>query len=344
MNTNQGELKPWIVKTNDWSSKPANSDCYSREVVEVGNSWDRYSFVYDNSSNNGNTPKLYLGLGFANLTANTAVNICGIMIEEVDNESQAPSPFAPAGTTQIDGGTIKTESIDASSIKTKSLTSDQIDVVGGWHINADSIQSNGTWSMPGESVTHPKIEMLKNGELKIGDVTLDNNYGALRIQYGLELYTTSDPDILSDGSGQFRIYNIRGGSGITGQALGITSSDVVGVLSASSRRYKDPCGLTSQEEAEQILSIPVIRFKYKDGYLMKGDQMEGKEMPGFYAEDVAEILPEAVIYDEEGRPEDWNHRILIPAMLKLIQSQHDMITELEERISRLEKLLIKESD
>lgn len=339
VSSNVGNIKSWLVKTGSWTSQPANSDCYSQGTHSITNNWSRCEFDYV-----GEQGVNYIGLGFANLSSGLIADICGIMIEEVASATTPSSPFAPAGTTQIDGGTIKTHSIDANAIKAKSLTSDQIDVVGGWHINADSIQSNGTWSMPGESETHPKIEMLKNGELKIGDVTLDNNYGALRIQYGLELYTASDPEILSDGSGQFRIYNIRGGSGITGQALGITSSDVVGVLSASSRRYKDPCGFTSQDEAEKLLSLPVIRFKYKDGYLMKGDQMEGKEMPGFYAEDVAEILPEAVIYDEEGRPEDWNHRILIPAMLKLIQSQHDKIQSLEERISKLEKLLIKESD
>ena len=173
----------------------------------------------------------------------------------------------------------------------------------------------------------------------IGNAALKAESNAFVVRYGLHVYV--DDSQLSDGSGLFKLFYP---GNVTGQTLGINSDYTVGTLGASSKRYKDPCGLATQDEAEKLLSLPVIRFKYKDGYLMKGDQMEGKEMPGFYAEDVAEILPEAVIYDENGRPEDWNHRILIPAMLKLIQSQHDRINSLEERISRLENLLMKESD
>jgi hypothetical protein len=48
--------------------------------------------------------------------------------------------------------------------------------------------------------------------------------------------------------------------------------------------------------------------------------MAGKYLPMLVAEDVAEILPEAVIRDAEGQVEDWNYRTLIPVMIEMIKS------------------------
>lgn len=73
------------------------------------------------------------------------------------------------------------------------------------------------------------------------------------------------------------------------------------------------------EEAEKILEVPVVWFKYKEGYLNATDWLNGKELPGFYAEDIYNIFPQATQLNENGEPEDWNYRVLIPAMLKLIQ-------------------------
>ncbi len=42
---------------------------------------------------------------------------------------------------------------------------------------------------------------------------------------------------------------------------------------------------------------------------MKTDPLDGKSIPGFYAEDVAALIPEAAIYNVEGQVEDWNYRI-----------------------------------
>lgn len=74
------------------------------------------------------------------------------------------------------------------------------------------------------------------------------------------------------------------------------------------------------DEAKRILDVPVIWFKYKENYLSKTDWLHGKKLPGFYAEDIYKIFPEAVQVNEEGNPEDWNFRVMIPIMLKLIQN------------------------
>lgn len=56
-------------------------------------------------------------------------------------------------------------------------------------------------------------------------------------------------------------------------------------------------------------------------------------MIGFIAEEVAEIYPKAAEYNEDGTVEMWNYMILIPAMMKLIQTQHARISELERKLA-----------
>ena len=87
------------------------------------------------------------------------------------------------------------------------------------------------------------------------------------------------------------------------------------------------------KEAEKILKIPVVRFKYRDGYLCKDDELYGKTIPGFYAENINKVLPNVVMHDENGVPEDWNYRILVPLMVKMIQGMAQRIEVLERRVS-----------
>lgn len=81
-----------------------------------------------------------------------------------------------------------------------------------------------------------------------------------------------------------------------------------------------------------MLNIPVVNFQYKDGYLEKGDEMEGKTMPGLYAEDVERCVPEGIYHNKEGKVENWKERILLPLMLRVIQDQQHRIEHLERRL------------
>lgn len=56
---------------------------------------------------------------------------------------------------------------------------------------------------------------------------------------------------------------------------------------------------------------------------------------GLIAEEVQEIYPIAADEDEEGNAIGWNEKLLLPAMLKLIQEQKAEIDELRERINAL---------
>ena len=107
---------------------------------------------------------------------------------------------------------------------------------------------------------------------------------------------------------------------------------------SSSRRYKDHIGNMDAEDAEGLYNIPVVFFKYKDGYLSEGDSKEGETLPGFYAEDIAEYIPAAADYkDIDGQmlPENWSARYLIPYMVKCIQEQHKEIQQLKETNNKI---------
>lgn len=102
-----------------------------------------------------------------------------------------------------------------------------------------------------------------------------------------------------------------------------TDGSTVSYLSSSSKRYKEHVKNMTTEEAKKILEIPVVWFKYKKGYLNENDWLNNKIIPGFYAEDVFEIFKVATQLNEDGEPEDWNYRMIIPAMLKLIQELYE---------------------
>ena len=67
------------------------------------------------------------------------------------------------------------------------------------------------------------------------------------------------------------------------------------------------------------MDVPVVWFRYKDGYLNKDDDLNGKEIPGFYAENIADSMRELAIFNSDGSVEDWNYRTVIPVMEKQIQ-------------------------
>ena len=111
--------------------------------------------------------------------------------------------------------------------------------------------------------------------------------------------------------------------------------------SSSSKRYKDIGNNISEQEIEEWYNIEPTWAKYKDGYLVKGDENEGRYIPMFIAEDVEEYFPEATRH-ANGLVEDWNERIMIPAMFAMIKSQKSEIDLLKQELNEIKQLLRKE--
>jgi hypothetical protein len=104
--------------------------------------------------------------------------------------------------------------------------------------------------------------------------------------------------------------------------------------SSSSKRYKDIGNDISEQEIEEWYNIEPLWAKYKEGYLVKGDENEGRYIPMFIAEDVEEYFPEATRH-ANGLVEDWNERIMIPAMFAMIKSQKEQLDRQEKLINQL---------
>lgn len=107
-------------------------------------------------------------------------------------------------------------------------------------------------------------------------------------------------------------------------------------VSGSSKRWKT--GITSELlddlNPKKLYELPVVQFEFDEDH-KKLSLIDGIQI-GVIAEDVDKIYPNACLYDKDGNPANWNERIMIPAMLKLIQDQKKQIDALEKRVADLE--------
>lgn len=116
----------------------------------------------------------------------------------------------------------------------------------------------------------------------------------------------------------------------------------VSVLSSSSKRYKILGASLPEEFIENLYNIEPIMARYKEGYLAKGDERADAEFPMFIAEDVDKYFPLAVDHNTDGLPENWNERIMIPAMFAMLKNQKSEIDLLKQELNEIKQLLRKE--
>lgn len=174
----------------------------------------------------------------------------------------------------------------------------------------------------------------ENGELYI---ERDKNTGAISCRKGLHIYTGRLGSI-TDGVTSptyFDEFRLVGLSHISSGTMLVRESGtaIICTASSSSKRYKDHIAMLKDSEAEKLLDIPVVWFKYKEGYLEERDRFVDKPLPGFYAEDVYRAFPECAVVNPDTSVEDWNYRTLIPPMLKLIQNLYKEVKILKENKS-----------
>ena len=191
----------------------------------------------------------------------------------------------------------------------------------------------------GLATSNGLLRFFNDGRIVFNNrVTLEAEGNGMSIRTGLTIYSSSGGDF-SDGTG---LINFRGIGSTTGGTYLVAQGNLNSIAkrSSSSKRYKDHIRDLDDEEALSILDIPVVVFKYKDGYLVKGDLLEGKPIPGFYAEDVEEVAPILCQYNLDGSVEDWNYRTMIPYMLKTMQIQQKQIDNLQTQINELKTIIL----
>ncbi len=116
--------------------------------------------------------------------------------------------------------------------------------------------------------------------------------------------------------------NISGGTAVV-----VSSTGQLGVVS-SSRRYKDdiqPMG----DVSEQLYRLRPVTFRYKQ------PQADGKRpvQVGLIAEEVADVLPQLVVYNDAGEPESVAYHLLPTLLLNELQKQHQVISAQAQQLS-----------
>lgn len=176
----------------------------------------------------------------------------------------------------------------------------------------------------------------KNEEISINGVTLSAYGNGLVADGGFNIICGTEP--FSDGTDKFQIFNLDTLS--SGNYLRIYNN-LVYMSSSSSKRYKILGASLPEEFIENLYNIEPIMARYKEGYLAKGDERADAEFPMFIAEDVDMYFPLAVDHID-GKAENWNERIMIPAMFAMIKAQKKKIDQQEKLINKLcEKLNIE---
>lgn len=204
--------------------------------------------------------------------------------------------------------------------------------IGGWTINKEQ----GTICSKDNTIVLNAIE----NKISVNGVDLYAYGNGLVADGGFNIICGTEP--FSDGTDKFQIFNLATLS--SGNYLRI-HDNLVYMSSSSSKRYKILGASLPEEFIENLYNIEPIMARYKEGYLAKGDERVGVEFPMFIAEDVDKYFPLAVDHNTDGLPENWNERIMIPAMFAMIKSQKEQLDRQEKLINQLyEKLNIEKEN
>ena len=240
--------------------------------------------------------------------------------KKVNNDEIISKINQSAEKITISASKINFNGIVTANSKFKILTDGAFEAnygkIAGWKVENDYIESKNTGGIT--------TKLYSDGRIAFGTCELSTYGGAFTVKNGLHIYTSANTSSsgFDDGTERLKIFGL---SHVTsgGHLVFDTDGSTVSYLSSSSKRYKEHVKNMTTEEAKKILEIPVVWFKYKKGYLNENDWLNNKKIPGFYAEDVFEIFKVATQLNEDGEPEDWNYRMIIPAMLKLIQELYE---------------------
>ncbi len=143
------------------------------------------------------------------------------------------------------------------------------------------------------------------------------------------------------------IAGIYGSTASSGVPVYIDSNGQLGT-SPSSIRFKEQVR-NMGDYSSKLMQLRPVTFVYKPEY----DRGLRTLQYGLIAEEVAKIYPELVAYDNDGRPYTVRYQYLASMLLNEVQKEHhhaeaqavviteqaDKIEALEQRLSRLERLL-----
>lgn len=250
--------------------------------------------------------------------------------------------------TQIAAGTITVDKLSAGTLTgfTVQTSSGSTAVILDGANNAISFKVGGSvvgnivpWSSNGiylhygstpSSSSYPALYVGSSTAVIAGSSTIDisssstgNSYNGTFTGYG---------DLNITGSYDFRVQKAYDTTTANAATVWISTTGQLRRSTASSQRYKtDIVDLISVPELDPkvLYSLPVRAFRFKFEHLPETDDRAGVLVPGFIAEEVDAIYPIAADYTEGKGVETWNDRILVPALLALVQDLNNRLKAIE---------------
>ena len=111
----------------------------------------------------------------------------------------------------------------------------------------------------------------------------------------------------------------------------------------SSRRFKHNIQTMTEERARKVLDIRAVTFDWNEDQPYTTQQ---KDNAGVIAEEVSQVLPDLVVYEDNESPTKVERRVeyerFTPYLIKMIQVQQEQIDTLLSRIEILERRLCDE--
>lgn len=331
----------WWVKYN-----------YSVDVTSVNKSSSKLYFKFKKNSYTKNTILIYrpeVTFGYTSTDIFNMLTNNGAMkgLYMVGNELYFSFTYAQGGTLKLGGvnnGNGLLSILNASGTQVGYIDNT------GVHFNQGEFSGNlksntgeiGNWQI---DKTNGKLTSAngaivldaKNNMVTINGVDLKANGNGFVIDGGVKIKNTTDSSGFADETSFFCLENL--GAITDGTHLGVNSSGMVIKVPSSSWRYKSIRTTVKEEELEELYRTKVVWAKYKEGYLDKNDSRYDKLMPMFLAEDMERRFPIAVNHLPDGKPEDWNYRIMIPSMFAMIKFNHEKIKELKSENEELKSEL-----
>ena len=126
---------------------------------------------------------------------------------------------------------------------------------------------------------------------------------------------------------------IFGTDSVVGSAVIVDDFGQLGTVLSSRRFKKDIRDMG--EVSTSLMRLRPVTFRYKKAK----PKDERRIQYGLIAEEVAEVYPDLVIYDDAGEAQTVMYHQLPVMLLNELQKQHRHIQELTERLTRLEQVL-----
>ncbi len=193
----------------------------------------------------------------------------------------------------------------------------------------------------GKHNTAVGVQALYANTTGSGNIAIGYGAGSSQTTGGNNIYigtvggVAGESNIIRIGVGSTTTYiqgiwnsNVSSPSGVT--QVYVDNTGHVGVV-LSSRRFKENIQDMSNA-TDGLMRLRPVTFYYKPEYANGSHLLQY----GLIAEEVAEVYPDLVAYDDKGEPNTVNYQFVNAMLLNEVQRQHREIENLKERLSQLE--------